>query len=193
MACTLTSEEIAAVVAFHGHHCPGLTIGIRAGEWCRNELGRAEDEEMVAVTETDMCGVDAVMFLTGCTLGKGNLVYRDYGKVAFSFYRRRDGRSARLLLNRSLTDDLRQKQAALAKEDVTGHKALRQAMIERMMDAKMEEMFRFLPVQEPVPQFARIHRSLPCAACGEEVMETRLLDVNGRKLCIYCNGKNEIP
>lgn len=186
MACTLTSEEISAVVAFHGHHCPGLTIGMRAGEWCRNELGRGGDEEIVAVTETDMCGVDAVMFLTGCTLGKGNLVYRDYGKVAFSFYRRRDERAMRLLLNRSLTSDLRQKQADLDKEDIAGRQTLRQAMIERMMDAKMEEMFHFLPVQEPVPQFARLHRSLPCEICGEEVMETRLQAFHGKQVCIPC-------
>jgi len=79
-------------VAFHGHWCPGLAVGIRAAEWALREMGRAADEEIVAVVETDMCGVDAIQFLTGCTFGKGNLIHRDWGKNAFSFYRRRDGK-----------------------------------------------------------------------------------------------------
>ncbi len=39
-----------------------------------------------------MCGVDAIQVLTGCTYGKGNLIHRDLGKMAFSFYRRTDGK-----------------------------------------------------------------------------------------------------
>ena len=32
-----------------------------------------------------MLAVDAVQVLTGCTFGKGNLIYRPTGKMAFSF------------------------------------------------------------------------------------------------------------
>ncbi len=40
---------------FHGHMCPGLAIGIRAGEIALEEIGKhAKDEEVVAVVETDM-------------------------------------------------------------------------------------------------------------------------------------------
>ena len=46
----------------------------------------------VAVTETDMCAVDAIQALVGCTFGKGNLIFRDRGKVAFTFFRRSDGK-----------------------------------------------------------------------------------------------------
>ncbi len=46
---------------------------------------------MVALVETDMCGVDAIQFLTGCTLGKGNLIQRDSGKNAYTFVRRSAG------------------------------------------------------------------------------------------------------
>lgn len=42
--------------------------------------GRDIDEEMVAIVENDSCAVDAIQVLTGCTLGKGNLIFRDYGK-----------------------------------------------------------------------------------------------------------------
>jgi formylmethanofuran dehydrogenase subunit E len=38
MHCTLTQDQIDKVVAFHGHECPGLWIGIRAAELCLREL-----------------------------------------------------------------------------------------------------------------------------------------------------------
>ncbi|MBC7237871.1 MAG: formylmethanofuran dehydrogenase subunit E family protein, partial [Chloroflexi bacterium] len=87
-------------VAFHGHFCPGLLIGYRAALIGLRELGvkRARDEELVAIVETDACGVDAIQVLTGCTLGKGNLILRDWGKQVFTFGRRSDGRMVRVAL-----------------------------------------------------------------------------------------------
>ena len=76
----ISSELLDKVIDFHGHWCPGLATGIRAAEWAVKELGKAADEEIVAVVETDMCGVDAIQYLTGCTFGKGNLIHQDYGK-----------------------------------------------------------------------------------------------------------------
>lgn len=46
----------------------------------------------------DACGVDAIQALLSCTVGKGNLIFNLQGKNAFSFYRRSDGKSFRLVL-----------------------------------------------------------------------------------------------
>ena len=59
---------------------PGVGRWDSGRQWALREMGRAADEEIVAVVETDMCGVDAIQFLTGCTFGKGNLIHRDWGK-----------------------------------------------------------------------------------------------------------------
>ncbi len=58
---------------------------------------RAEDEELVAIVENDACGVDAVQYVAGCTFGKGNLVFRDWGKPVYTFFSRRTGRGVRVL------------------------------------------------------------------------------------------------
>ncbi len=86
---------------FHGHVCPGLAVGYRAAQIGLEELAgsRAKDEELVAIAETDACGVDAVMVVTGCTLGKGNLLYRDFGKHAFTFMSRGSGEGVRICAN----------------------------------------------------------------------------------------------
>ena len=56
-------------VAFHGHECPGLALGVRLCEFVRLRLGRtsAHDEELVCIAETDACPGDAIQALLGCT------------------------------------------------------------------------------------------------------------------------------
>ena len=72
-------EELQPLIAFHGHFCPGILIGWRAAKLAMKLLGTSRDkeEEMVAITENDACGVDAVQFILGCTFGKGNQHFRD--------------------------------------------------------------------------------------------------------------------
>ena len=88
-------------VAFHGHGCGGLAVGFRAVLYAWELFGSdraSQDEEIVCIAETDACGVDAIQALLSCTVGKGNLLFNLQGKNAFSFYRRSDGKSFRLVL-----------------------------------------------------------------------------------------------
>ena len=80
---------------FHGHKCPGLAIGYRAAVLAMEKLGLSEgsqDEELVCISENDACGVDAIQVITGCTAGKGNLIFHMTGKEAYSFYCRKSGK-----------------------------------------------------------------------------------------------------
>ena len=67
---------------FHGHECGGLTIGYKAALYAIKllDIGRAEDEEIVCISENDACGVDAIQVMLGCTAGKGNLLFHLAGK-----------------------------------------------------------------------------------------------------------------
>lgn len=57
-------------VAFHGHECPGLAIGVKAVEAVTEKmhLSISKDEEIVCITENDACGVDAIQSLLSCTV-----------------------------------------------------------------------------------------------------------------------------
>ena len=63
MSCTLSQQDIDRAVSFHGHMCPGLALGLRAAEWALQNMGCANDEDIVTITETDMCAVDAIQAL----------------------------------------------------------------------------------------------------------------------------------
>ena len=178
----ITPELIKGATDFHGHWCPGLAIGIRAAEWALGNMGRASDEEIVAVVETDMCAVDAVQYLTGCTFGKGNLVYRDYGKNAFTFYRRRDGKSARLVTRSDCYGPAREEMTRLnikkmtvglnPEEEGLWHEA-RAQVSKYILETCLKEIFEIKEAAGPEPRKARILKSLTCEDCGEAVMETR--------------------
>jgi len=191
----IDEQRIKDTTSFHGHWCPGLAIGIRAAEWALKEMGKSPDEEIVAVVETDMCGVDAIQYLTGCTFGKGNLVHKDYGKNAFTFYRRRDGKAMRLVLRPTIYGDtgplmrkLHQKMQAegLSNEEEKTWKETRAATSKRIMESDMTQVFDFKAPEGEVPKKARILASLTCASCGEPVMETRTRRFNEQVLCIPC-------
>ncbi len=195
MGCLLSTESIEETIRFHGHWCPGLAIGVRAAEWALAEMGRAGDEEIVAVVETDMCGVDAVQYLTGCTFGKGNLVYRDYGKNAFTFYRRRDGKAARLVLRPGVHGDAEQalgrlhakiRREGLSPEEEAAWQEVRAMISRRTMDMDLEALFEVKAPAGPAPKRARILSSLVCEECGEPVMESRTRRFQAQTLCIPC-------
>lgn len=195
-----SEQQVKATTDFHGHWCPGLAIGIRAAEWALNEMGKSPDEEIVAVVETDMCGVDAIQYLTGCTFGKGNLIHKDYGKNAFTFYRRRDGKAARLVLRPTVYGDTgpvlgklhhkMQTQGLTEEEEKTWREA-RASVSKRIMESDLEEVFELKEPESPVPKKARIFASLTCGSCGEPVMETRTRRFNEQILCIPCFGTLE--
>jgi formylmethanofuran dehydrogenase subunit E len=66
-ACNISQEKIEQNISFHGHTCPGIGIGIRAVILALERFSGYDPENLVAVVETDKCGVDAIQILTGCT------------------------------------------------------------------------------------------------------------------------------
>jgi len=200
MPCIFPAQVIQDVIAFHGHSCPGLAIGIRAAELAIRDLGKPEDTEMVAVSETDMCGVDAIQFLTDCTYGKGNFLHRDYGKMAFSFFDRKTGRGLRAVLDPDAWGDVGREMGELTTLDATGKgspeireriMALRGRMQEDYMAMDLDDLFRITELTCDPPKSARILESLVCKGCGETVMESRTRRIGGETYCIPCFGEHE--
>lgn len=192
---------IDEVVAFHGHLCPGIITGVRAAQIALRELGgRAEDEELVAIVECDNCAVDAIQQMLGCTFGKGNLIYRDYGKTAFTFIRRSDGRAMRVASRPRPAQEpdpdytaLRDKMnAGTATDEERDHfGALHRERALRLLDVPEDDMFTVAAVATPMPRRAQLRNSVICERCGEPVMETRTRLLGGRVLCLPCFAECE--
>ena len=188
--------NLDGVRAFHGHWCPGLALGIRVSEVALSAMGpHAQDEEIVAIVEADNCAVDAIQYLTGCTFGKGNLIHLDYGKNAFTFVRRSDGKAVRVVVRpgawgRESGDDRTLSEEAPgsepAAEPVPMREPTRADRAQSILDAPLEEILDVEEVDRKIPKRARIHDAVKCSSCGEHVMETRARLFRGEVLCIPC-------
>lgn len=167
-------------VQFHGHSCPGLAMGYRMTKAALNYFSqpRAKDEELVAIVENDACGTDAVQFLSGCTFGKGNLIFKDHGKMVYTFY------------HRSNREAIRISRPAEFKEKLTDKDLSRDEMIDWILSASENEIVKLEEITIPEPEFARILKTVICEFCGETVTETRVRELEGKTACIPC--KNEI-
>jgi formylmethanofuran dehydrogenase subunit E len=188
-------ETLERVVSFHGHLCPGLALGVQAAQIALREIGpQAGDEEVAAAVETDMCAVDAIQFLTGCTFGKGNLIHRDYGKNAYTFWRRSDGKAIRVVgrpggwRRDPEHQDLfaRARSGGLTPAERERLAELQARNSELILASDPESLFSVVPVDDEPPRKARIHVSVECESCGEATMETRLRLLRGRRLCAEC-------
>ena len=186
------------VVAFHGHACPGLAIGYRVAKLALKELGlRAKDEELVAIVENNSCAVDGVQLICGCTFGKGNLIFRDFGKQVYTFIRRPHAEAVRIAVRWEPppedpgTEFMWKRYAAGDRsEEVT--KAVQDrkaAKMRSVLDTDDAELFAVKRIAVQIPEPARIYQSITCSSCGEKVMETRTRTVAGKMVCIPCAGK----
>ena len=167
------------MIAFHGHNCPGLAIGYRMTKAALNFLSesRSEDEELVAIVENNACGVDALQYISGCTFGKGNLIFKDYGKHVYTLYDRKTKKGVRVVFkDRAVPEAMRKD---------------RDQLINWLLSAPEEEIVSLKEVRIDEPEPARIMKTVICDFCGEGVMETRTRKVNGKTACIPCAEKIE--
>lgn len=189
-------SDLLAAVDFHGHLCPGLTIGYRAATIAMSKLGvePGSDEQLLGIVETDSCGVDAFQLLTGCTIGKGNLIYKDYGKQAFTLARRDTGRGVRVVMRPDAFES--DPEHAALRERVMGGGAsegersrfwaLHAEQSVELAEIPAERFAIVSEVDVDLPPKARIFESVVCSACGEAVMEPRSRVQDGEPCCIPC-------
>ncbi len=168
MCKELTPWEKA--VEFHGHECPGLAIGVKAVEAAKIKMNTefSQDEEIVCITENDACGVDAVQVLAGCSIGKGNLIYRGTGKQAFTFFKRKTGEGLRVVLksfNKEMDRIQRQKY---------------------ILESDINEIFEFKKPHYGLPEKAQIFTTIICEKCNEGVAEHKIRFQSMQKVCLDC-------
>jgi len=189
-------QDLKEVIRFHGHVCPGIIIGYRAARAAQSRLRaeRPEDEELVAIVETDACGVDAIQSLLGCTLGKGNLIFQDHGKQVFTVLCRKKNRAVRIAMKAAAMDRSPEQEAlmqrvrsgAATEEEQRIFDDFQQKKINELLEMDEEILFRIEEVPVKEPEKARIFKSVLCHYCGEKVMEPRARIRDGQAACIPC-------
>ena len=186
----------------HGHFCPYVALGVRAGYLALTALGIEQNlgmEEVIAIVETNNCFSDGIQVVTGCTFANNALIYRDLGKTAVTVAKR-DGTAVRIALSAGYNDnfDARHPEAtALFHKIVTERQEPSPEEEEQMMhlwaeasqqqlEVPADELFTVQHLRIDVPAQAPIFASVRCALCGETIMESRARLKDGQPVCITC-------
>jgi formylmethanofuran dehydrogenase subunit E len=192
--------DFAEVVKFHGHVCPGLALGFRVAELAvaKMDLHRSDDEELVAIVENNSCAVDAIQMVTGCTFGKGNLLFRDYGKQVYTFIKRATGESLRIAVSwQPPAED--EKTAQGWQDYMAGNKnpevleIVKQSKARKVkiiLAASFDDLFDTGSAKVSLPPKAQIYPTVICAECGEKVMSPKVVNgKDGKPRCAPCAEK----
>ena len=155
----------------HGHYCPGLAGGIRAGiEAARIlEVEPHKSKSLYCIYEKAACFVDGIQYTFGTTPGNGNLMYHPTGKAVFSFY------------DASSCDSVRLSMKRIDKKDMS-----KDELIDFILTGPAEEIFDIGETRLPFPIREARSESGFCQCCGEETDSSCLVEKDGKLLCRDC-------
>ena len=183
------------VVDFHGHCCPGIVYGFRVALAALKEFGeRAKDEELVVIAENDSCSIDAIQVVAGCTFGKGNFMFKDYGKQVYTFLSRKDRTAVRFSVKPLSVEETEEEKEAWKFYTAGSRSPEILEIIERRKKKKIDfllaisssELLHINPCPIKLPEKARLYQSVVCEQCFEKVMEPRARLKHGKVVCIPC-------
>jgi formylmethanofuran dehydrogenase subunit E len=187
-------------LAFHGHKCPAMPMGLRASLAAMEALGveRTGDSALVALVELDenhcaTCFADGVQVATGCTFGKGNIRKLHYGKWGLTLIDKKRGKAVRVApLAAAMEANKQTEFMALRKQGVPPTRidpAISNPLVERVMSAPVENLLTVSEVFDyEWHEAPHTFDSVVCDECGEMVVERNARIKAGRTLCIPCAG-----
>lgn len=186
---------------FHGHKCPAMPMGLRAGAAAMNALGvsRAQDKELILLAETGDdhaagCFVDGLMTVTGCTYGKSNIKKSYEGKMAFTLVDTLAGKAVRVQLKPEFFGNMlnspfvqRRKQGILP-QDIPAE--VTDPLVNGILAKPEADFLEISPVfnYQVTKKKGNFETEL-CESCGERVFVNKLTEKDGKKVCLKCAGK----
>ncbi len=190
-----------AGVAFHGHRCPAMPLGIRAGVAAMNalEVERARDKELHVISETGKghaagCFLDGIMVATGCTYGKSNIEKLYYNKMAFTLVDVRGRRAVRVTLKPEFFSQMlrspfvEQRKRGVPPQDIPSEVA--DPLIEKVLSMPEEAFLLVGPVVPfDVSPKKGVFDAAPCRRCGEMVFADKLVEGDEGRICLGCKQR----
>lgn len=185
--------EFNEVVDFHGCYCLDIAMGYRVAKALVREMGEqlTNMKEVFAQVGNITCAVDAIQKITGCTLGKRNLILSDLGKPVFILQNGRTGHAVRAYVSYwdSYDQDEIRHLKAQAKKSEDGIAQLESYLDEKIhsiLSATEESLFSLEHLDLSAPEVFGKFDTMPCDGCGEFVNTRFLQSVNEKMLCKEC-------
>ena len=192
-------ELYKAGLLLHGHKCPAMPMGLRAGQAALDQLGvkRAKDGQLMAFIEIGQdhcatCYADGIQMSTGCTFGKGNIQKLGYGKFALTLVDKKTGNSVRVVTKPETIQ--RNKESEFINYRMKGvpasqiEPALVEPLVDFVLSASAEQMFDIGEVKQIQLPAGKPHdfNAIICEVCGEVTVESYARVKDGKVVCMTC-------
>jgi formylmethanofuran dehydrogenase subunit E len=184
---------------FHGHKCPAMPMGLRAGMVAMKALGvkRAKDKELIVEAETGKghaagCFLDGVMVATGCTYGKANIQKLYYNKMAFTLIDAKSGKGIRVSLKPGFFEKalqspfVQERRKGVPPQNISPE--ITDPLVERVLNLPESEFLDIGKViHKEVKKGTTNFEVKRCSKCGEAVFTDKLHETAGGGLiCMPC-------
>jgi len=192
-------DLLDVALKFHGHKCPAMPMGLRAGMAAMKALGveRAKDKELIVESETGKghaagCFLDGVMVSTGCTYGKANIQKLYYNKMAFTLIDAKSGNAIRVSLKPGFFEKalqspfVQERKKGVPPQSISSE--ITNPLVDRILSLPESEFLDVGKVtHKEVKKGATNFEVKRCSKCGEAVFTDKLEKVpNGGFFCIPC-------
>ncbi len=179
---------LEVAVALHGHLAPGLALGIRMGSIGLEKLEmKRGSKKLIGISETARCLGDGMQVSTGCTLGHGNAIVENYGKLALTLGRVDTMRGVRVALGKDAY-----KLSPFMKKWMMREGKLTRAEEEELSNQLLEldeKYFDIDDVKLRVGQDFENSSIVRCEKCSDLVPRDLTVAKDGSTFCRMCAGE----
>ncbi len=192
-------ELLEMAIKFHGHKCPAMPLGLRAGLAAMKKLGveRASNKELFCFLEAgpshaQMCFGDGVQVTTGCTFGKENIEKLHYSKLGIVLVDVKRKKAVRVVIRPEFQKKglaskfVQMRKDGIEPKDIPSD--IVDPMIENIMKQPDEVLFK---ISEVFDYDFKGEKSTfdwyECENCGEIVFAHGIRIKDNKKLCIPCS------
>ncbi len=190
-------------LTFHGHKCPAMPLGLRAGLAAMKTLGvnRALNKELFIYSETGKghaagCFLDGIMIATGCTYGKSNIQKLYYNKMAFTLIEATTGKAVRVSLTadffESTLDSTFVQQRLKGVEPQNIPAEITDPLVNKILKLDKDQFLEIGKIQQlDIVKSSGTFKAKRCQACGEATFVNKLrINEDEKIVCIPCSGWN---
>ncbi len=184
---------------FHGHKCPAMPMGYRAGLTAMEKLGveKASNKELYLYCENGpahaaACFLDGVMAATGCTYGKGIVEKLNYAKNAIVLVDLKTNRAVRVSIRPEFFEKALNSEFVQLRKQKIEPKDIKPEIVMPLIEnvKKIEENVLFT-VSEIFEKKVELPKGTfdwyNCSKCGEIVFDNKSKLIDGEIVCIPCS------
>jgi formylmethanofuran dehydrogenase subunit E len=192
----LVNMDLKRIADFHGHLCPDLVIGTKAVETALDYLQSKEElqSNLCVVAHNQTSALDAIQYLTGCTLGNQRLVVNDWGKHRYQFITGATGRAVDVRMKAvhfhlegayfELEEKVQQQGGTLY--EVARMQGIINQWVQWLTSMPAEALFTVDERTCELPAVEVCSKYVQCIQCGDLVQQSKAVRLGDGLVCVSC-------